>query len=178
MRRRLRPPAVWDETVVLPESRIGRLSAFARRKGSLWMVAVMAGGEGATLRLPLGFLGEGAYGASIVHDVPGKPADVTLEERSVRRDDMLTVVLERGGGFVARLRPVPSDQPSVDRDSAPSRPTSSDWSTAASSGLRPPAVTPAAASSGRCARRARTWSMATFRAMLSSQVPKPARSRR
>ena len=36
-------PAVWDETIVLPDSRIGELSIFARRKGDMWMLAVMCG---------------------------------------------------------------------------------------------------------------------------------------
>jgi alpha-glucosidase len=99
---------VWDETIVLPESRIGRLSAFARRKGALWMLAIMAGGEGATLELPLGFLGEGAYHASVVRDVPGNPADAMLEELTVRRGAKLVVTLERGGGYVARFRPTAS----------------------------------------------------------------------
>jgi alpha-glucosidase len=52
-------PAVWDETIVLPESRIGELSIFARRKGDMWMLAVMCGSEGRTITLPLSFLGAG-----------------------------------------------------------------------------------------------------------------------
>jgi alpha-glucosidase len=98
-------PPVWDETIVLPESRIGRLSALARRKGAVWMLAVMAGREGATLRIPLGFLGDGTYEATLVRDVPGNPAAVTLEELTVDRSARLDVALEGGGGFFARLRP-------------------------------------------------------------------------
>jgi alpha-glucosidase len=96
-------PPVWDETIVLPQSRIGRLSAFARRKGGMWMLAVMAGGEGATLALPLGFLGEGEYRASMVRDVPGDSAAVKLDQATVRRQETLDVRLEPGGGFVARF---------------------------------------------------------------------------
>ena len=98
-------PPVWDETIVLPESRIGRLSAFARRKGGMWMLAAMAGREGATLAIPLGFLGDGEYRASIVRDVPGDPAAVKLEQATVRRRGTLDVRLEPGGGFVARFDP-------------------------------------------------------------------------
>lgn len=35
-----RLPTVWDETVVLPQSEIGRLAVIARRKGGTWYIAV------------------------------------------------------------------------------------------------------------------------------------------
>jgi alpha-glucosidase len=98
-------PPVWDETIVLPQSRIGRLSAFARRKGEMWMLALMAGSEGTSLRLRLGFLGRGAYQAELVRDVPGNPGAVRLESVSATRDDALTVEMPQGGGFVARFIP-------------------------------------------------------------------------
>ncbi|MFQ7502659.1 MAG: glycoside hydrolase family 97 C-terminal domain-containing protein [Alistipes finegoldii] len=34
-----RLPTVWDETVVLPQSEIGRLAVIARRKGGTWYIA-------------------------------------------------------------------------------------------------------------------------------------------
>jgi alpha-glucosidase len=97
-------PPVWDETVVLPQSRIGRLSAFARRKGEMWLLAVMAGREGAALTLPLSFLGEGVYEAALVRDVPGDPAAVRLENAAMTRGDSLQVTMPQGGGFVGRFR--------------------------------------------------------------------------
>jgi len=97
-------PPVWDETIVMPESRIGRLSVFARRKGEMWVLAVMAGSEGAGLTLPLSFLGEGVYEAALVRDVPGDPAAVRLESAALARGDSLQVAMARGGGFVARFR--------------------------------------------------------------------------
>jgi len=59
---------VWDETIVLPESKIGKLSILARRSGDLWMLAVMIAGPapddpGAAV-LP----GRGPYKASLVRD--------------------------------------------------------------------------------------------------------------
>lgn len=36
-------PATWDETVVLPSSRIGEVAAFARRSGKTWFLAVLNG---------------------------------------------------------------------------------------------------------------------------------------
>jgi len=95
---------VWDETIVLPPSRIGRLSAFARRKGDMWMLAVMAGSESAALTLPLSFLADGPYEAALVRDVPGNPAAVRIENATLERDGSLTLEMAQGGGFVARFR--------------------------------------------------------------------------
>ena len=36
-----RLPTVWDETVVLPQSEIGRLAVIARRKGGTWYIACL-----------------------------------------------------------------------------------------------------------------------------------------
>jgi alpha-glucosidase len=96
---------VWDETIVLPQSRIGRLSAFARRKGEMWMLAVMAGSEGAAFTLPLTFLADGTYEAVQVRDVVGRPAAVSVEHATLARDASLTIEMPQGGGFVARFRP-------------------------------------------------------------------------
>ncbi len=98
-------PPVWDETRVLPESRIGRLSAFARRKGPMWMLAVMAGSEPASVTLPLAFLGSGRYRAVLVRDVPENAAAVTLESAIVDSRDSLKIEMPRGGGFVGRFLP-------------------------------------------------------------------------
>ena len=40
-------PVTWDETIVLPGSKIGTLAAFARRKGNDWYVAVINGADSA-----------------------------------------------------------------------------------------------------------------------------------
>src|SRR5688572_29948661 len=96
-------PAVWDETIVLPESRIGQLSIFARRKGDMWMLAVMCGSDGRTIDVPLAFLGEGAYKASLVRDDMENDAAVVLEEATVQRGDALTIELRNGGGFVGQF---------------------------------------------------------------------------
>ncbi|HEY3395450.1 MAG TPA: glycoside hydrolase family 97 catalytic domain-containing protein, partial [Lacipirellulaceae bacterium] len=96
-------PAVWDETIVLPESRIGELSIFARRKGQMWMLAVMCGSEGSTISVPLSFLGEGVYKASLVRDDMESDAAVRLEDASVQHGDTLKIEMRNGGGFVGRF---------------------------------------------------------------------------
>jgi alpha-glucosidase len=97
-------PAVWDETTVLPESRIGELSIFARRKGDLWMLAVMASsGTERTIKVPLSFLPEGEYKASFVRDDKTNDAAVVVEHSTARRGDTLTIEMRSSGGFVGRF---------------------------------------------------------------------------
>ena len=95
--------AVWDETIVLPESKIGELSIFARRSGTMWMLAAMNGGPARTIRVPLSFLGDGSYKASLVRDSKEKGDAVVLEEKTLQRNETLTIEMIDGGGFVGRF---------------------------------------------------------------------------
>lgn len=94
---------VWDETIVLPESRIGELSVFARRSGNMWMLAVMRAGEAKTIQVPLSFLGKGSFKATLVRDNPDDSAAVILEEKTVKKGDVITIDLISGGGFLGRF---------------------------------------------------------------------------
>jgi alpha-glucosidase len=96
-------PAVWDETIVLPASKIGELSIFARRSGDMWMLAVMSAGPARTIQVPLSFLGNGSYKASLVRDNKEKADAVVLENKTVQRSDALTIEMTSGGGFLARF---------------------------------------------------------------------------
>jgi alpha-glucosidase len=93
-------PAVWDETRVLPGSAIGEMSIFARRKGDAWHLAVMCGPEARKIEVPLDFLGDGQYAASLVLDDPTRDDAVVVEERRLGCGDSLTIDLRNGGGFV------------------------------------------------------------------------------
>jgi len=96
-------PAVWDETVVLPGSKIGALAIFARRTGGTWFLAIMCGPHGRMIHVPLSFLSDGPYNASLVRDHAEDPAAVVLEDKTVERGDSLTIEMTDGGGFVARF---------------------------------------------------------------------------
>jgi alpha-glucosidase len=95
-------PAVWDQTVVLPDSEIGELAAYARRTGDTWFVAAMCGPQAKTLQVPLSFLGLGPYQRLSVRD-GDSDASVTIERTTNERGDSLRVELRAGGGFVARF---------------------------------------------------------------------------
>jgi alpha-glucosidase len=96
-------PATWDETIVLPASEIGEVAAFARRKGDTWFLAIMNGTTARSVRVPLLFLGSGSYGSLVVRDRSGESAAVETETKTHEREDMLSVELNAGGGFVARF---------------------------------------------------------------------------
>jgi len=103
-------PAVWDETIVLPESGIGELAIFARRTGDIWFLAVMCGPQARTIKLPLSFLGDGQYNVLLVRDNKENDAPsgtgqaaVVLEDGTVRSGDTLTIEMNNGGGFVGRF---------------------------------------------------------------------------
>jgi alpha-glucosidase len=113
-------PSVWDETVVLPVSEIGRVAAFARRRGNTWFLAVNNGPVPRTVRADLSFLeprrpagaqapGRGMMGrggvsyiATLVRD--GVEADsYKFEQMTVRPSDSIYISLRSGGGFVGRF---------------------------------------------------------------------------
>jgi len=96
-------PAVWDETIVLPESAVGEMAIFARRTGQTWFLAVMCGDAARTIRVPLSFLGEGQYDATMVCDDKKNDAAVVMKSRTARRGEKLTIEMSSGGGFVGRF---------------------------------------------------------------------------
>jgi len=98
-------PPVWDETIVLPQSEIGELAAYARRKGSTWFLAVMNGPQPKALHVPLSFLGDGEYKAVAVRDHPTDDAAAELENTVRKRTDSLDISLRAGGGVLVRFVP-------------------------------------------------------------------------
>ena len=96
-------PPSWDETIVLPDSVIGELAAYARRKGNDWFLAVMCGPQAKTIHVPLSFLADGQYKSVQVHDSPADNTKVEIENTIHRNSNSLTVQLRAGGGFLARF---------------------------------------------------------------------------
>ncbi|MBO9198866.1 MULTISPECIES: glycoside hydrolase family 97 protein [Niastella] len=96
-------PAVWDETIVLPESAIGELAAYVRRKGSKWFVAVMNGATPKKLTIPLGFLQSGKYNVNEVKDDGNNAASVVVEHKSYTKKNFIELELVAGGGYLAEF---------------------------------------------------------------------------
>ena len=95
--------SVWDETAVLPDSEIGELAVFARRRGNMWMLAIMNGETEKRLRIPVSFLDRGKYESMLVRDLKDEPAAVKIENVSLARTDTLQIDLRSGGGFVGKF---------------------------------------------------------------------------
>ena len=100
-------PAVWDETIVLPGSEIGQMVLFARRKGDVWFVAgICNSAAGAQAAVDLTFLGDGGYRCDMLSDDPASQQALKQHTSETTRAGGLSVGLNVGGGFVARLTPV------------------------------------------------------------------------
>jgi alpha-glucosidase len=98
-------PTEWDETRVLPQSKIGDLLAFARRRGNAWFVTLLNGdvANGKKLALSLSFLGGGTWDAAIVKDDAAKADAVVQETSKVTSSGSFSVDLRAGGGWVGRF---------------------------------------------------------------------------
>lgn len=97
-------PVTWDETRVLEGSRIGELAALARRKGSVWYVAMVNGTKAFKLvSFAPQFTGWRRVQMSQLADVSGAAADFAFATRTIKGDEPVIVTLEPNGGFVAKL---------------------------------------------------------------------------
>jgi alpha-glucosidase len=93
-------PATWDETTVLPGTEIGKVAAYARRRGDVWFVGVLNGAEAGNFSIDLKFLGPGSWQAEVFGDEPEKPAAFKRETKRVAAADKLTVEMSPRGGAV------------------------------------------------------------------------------
>lgn len=96
-------PTVWDETRFL-SGEIGRWIVLARRKGDDWFVGAMTDEQARSVRLPLDFLGDGAFAARIHADADA-PDRTVIEDRDVSAADVLTLDLAPSGGAAVRIVP-------------------------------------------------------------------------
>lgn len=98
-----RVPATWDETRFLA-GKIGESVAIARRKGSRWFVGAMTV-DPRTMRLPLDFLGQGEWRASIWED-GASPVELVTRDGRFGAGDTLTLAMAASGGAVAMFEPL------------------------------------------------------------------------
>jgi alpha-glucosidase len=102
-------PATWDETKAL-DGRIGEYVVIARRRGSDWFVGAMTDAP-RKLTIPLGFLPDGAFEATLWADVPESLASATkvgvtpMRLVSKKGAAKLAVDLAPGGGAAVHIRP-------------------------------------------------------------------------
>ncbi len=101
-------PTVWDETKVLDGS-VGEHIVVARRSGRRWFVGGMTGDAAYSYRLPLGFLGKGAYRAHIFADPTDEKASyeaLSQSTRDVTSAETLLLPMRPAGGAALYFEPV------------------------------------------------------------------------
>ena len=96
-------PTTWDETRFVT-GEIGQSVVLARRNGADWWIGAMTNEAGRTVKVPLGFLGAGAFTADIRQD-GASPTDLVASTRTVKAGDVLTLKLAPSGGAAVRLTP-------------------------------------------------------------------------
>lgn len=95
-------PTIWDETLVLPCTEMGKVVAYARRKGNDWWIGVMNGDQPREISISLDFLKKKGK-AALVYDDATRLDGVKREDRDVSPQETLRMKLRPGGGFVARI---------------------------------------------------------------------------
>ena len=98
-------PTVWDETRVL-DGAVGRHIVIARRSGRDWFLGGMTGDDAYDMKLPLAFLGKGAYNAEIYADSSDNEssyANVNKFSKPFTNSDTLPVHMRPAGGIAVRF---------------------------------------------------------------------------
>ncbi len=96
-------PAVWDETIVLPDSKIGKCAAYARRSGDRWFIGVINGPESKSIDISLDFLPEGSYTMKAYEDDPNRDDGIIQKENTIDKSNKVQLTIRPAGGFVAEL---------------------------------------------------------------------------
>ena len=95
-------PPVWDETIVLPQSKIGELALYARRKGQDWFIAAMSSSKPQKIIINCSFL-KGNYLLSSVSDDSDKQNNTLLQKVNVNGKSTLTIMLNSNGGYAGKF---------------------------------------------------------------------------
>jgi alpha-glucosidase len=99
-------PTTWDETLI-PDARVGEYLITARKKGDDWFIGGLTNWDRRAIPLSLDFLDKGSYHATICSDgvnAERYPSDYIITEKTIRKNDNITINMASGGGWLIRLR--------------------------------------------------------------------------
>jgi len=94
-------PAAWDETRAI-EGEPGRAVVVARRDGVVWYVGGIAANDAQTSRVPMTFLGPGAWQVTVIQD-GATDREFSSRTTAVASTDVIDVPMRARGGFVMRI---------------------------------------------------------------------------
>lgn len=98
-------PNTWDETKIM-DAKVSDYIITTKKKGDDWFIAGMTDWTERDLSVPLDFLSEGNYYATICRDginADRYASDYVIEEKEVDKNESLKIHLAPGGGFLIRL---------------------------------------------------------------------------
>lgn len=98
-------PVSWDETRVLPGSKIGELAVIARRSGETWWIGGINGtDEVKAYEFDPATLSKDHWDSIRFTDASGEKTKLEITKGSVRPEEKVSVTMQPGGGFVVILR--------------------------------------------------------------------------
>ena len=92
----------WSQAL---QGEIGKYIAIVRRAGNNFYLGAGTDSEARTLTVPLSFLGEGTYTATVYADDPADPTKVVISTQEVTAADTLTVAMAPAGGQAVSFIP-------------------------------------------------------------------------
>lgn len=98
-------PTVWDTTVVL-DAKVSEYILTAREKDGKWFIGAMTDSVKRNYSLPLTFLKQGEYTATICEDginADRYASDYKITSKTLSSKDSLTFTMQPGGGYMVRL---------------------------------------------------------------------------
>jgi alpha-glucosidase len=98
-------PTTWDETRIL-QGKVGEYIVTARKKGDDWYIAALNNSTPRDITMQLDFLNDGNYKTTICKDglnAHNYGADYELIEKTIQKNEPVTIHLAPGGGFIIQL---------------------------------------------------------------------------
>ena len=96
-------PSVYDETIVLKESEIGKCAAFARRNGDTWYIGIINGNDKNIVDIPLDFLPKGAFKLESYEDDETRDDGVIKNVTNVTNSSHIKLTIRKAGGYAAKI---------------------------------------------------------------------------
>jgi len=99
-------PTTWDTTMIL-DAKVSDYIIIARRKGEEWFIGGMTDWSSRNFTIPLDFLSEGNYEATVCEDGINSdryPSDYSIKLFEATNKDSIQIQMASGGGYLLRLR--------------------------------------------------------------------------